>query len=143
MGFNIFQVAILMTLEGEYYRKSVEILLCGEFVAILMTLEGEYYLMPKTQLQFGSDSRNPHDIGRRILRILNNFNGIEYVVAILMTLEGEYYWEVDPRSGTERCRNPHDIGRRILLDNPDTLAKFWAGRNPHDIGRRILRLYSL
>jgi len=56
-----------------------------------MTLEGEYYQQAHyvTLLPYGS--RNPHDIGRRILPKL--FNPI---------------W-ID-----EECRNPHDIGRRIL-----------------------------
>jgi len=61
-------------------------------VAILMTLEGEYYV---TFSHHGKDRfacRNPHDIGRRILRINSS-----------------------PNSGSLKCRNPHDIGRRILL----------------------------
>jgi len=35
--------------------------------------------------------RNPHDIGRRILRIPNSATEFGIIVAILMTLEGEYY----------------------------------------------------
>jgi len=38
-----YLVAILMTLEGEYYRKSRTTQETALRVAILMTLEGEYY----------------------------------------------------------------------------------------------------
>jgi len=55
-----------------------------------MTLEGEYYenrdaLCPHT------NRRNPHDIGRRILRREIKSTEKKWKVAILMTLEGEYY----------------------------------------------------
>jgi len=56
-----------------------------------MTLEGEYYFEGGGKGGSGCSRRNPHDIGRRILRyLLNN------AAALLL------------------CRNPHDIGRRIL-----------------------------
>jgi len=57
-----------MTLEGEYYftiphkRRLLQLP-----VAILMTLEGEYYLMGIKFPEIVKFSRNPHDIGRRIL----------------------------------------------------------------------------
>jgi len=60
-------------------------------------------------------SRNPHDIGRRILQRFFYKESKESGVAILMTLEGEYYSKasvVGEFVGTSR--NPHDIGRRIL-----------------------------
>ncbi len=60
-------VAILMTLEGEYYYIYVIGRRPTGTVAILMTLEGEYYTQASLPVQ-----------------------GCK-VVAILMTLEGEYY----------------------------------------------------
>jgi len=56
-----------MTLEGEYYMATKNIdpdVLC---VAILMTLEGEYYGNITNKLITSGGCRNPHDIGRRIL----------------------------------------------------------------------------
>jgi len=48
-----------------------------QIVAILMTLEGEYYFETLLQGNPSMDCRNPHDIGRRILRFdscgRNNF----------------------------------------------------------------------
>jgi len=40
-------VAILMTLEGEYYRNLLSGLPPLKKVAILMTLEGEYYIFTR------------------------------------------------------------------------------------------------
>jgi len=110
-----------------------------KIVAILMTLEGEYYV--KTcHAKALMASRNPHDIGRRILHDLLIMKGCN-----------------------DKCRNPHDIGRRILQEkvivSPLLLKKVAilmtlegeyyrtttrstkknaTSRNPHDIGRRIL-----
>ncbi len=62
--------------------------------------------------------RNPHDIGRRILRIYIVKGAVSQTVAILMTLEGEYYPFAQVQQTIEEFRrNPHDIGRRILLTN--------------------------
>jgi len=41
--FVRFLVAILMTLEGEYYLFAIRTVDFAKAVAILMTLEGEYY----------------------------------------------------------------------------------------------------
>ncbi len=54
-----------------------------------MTLEGEYYMLAPILMQT-VQGRNPHDIGRRILRLL------------------------PPAEVFKMSRNPHDIGRRIL-----------------------------
>jgi len=107
-------------------------------------------------------SRNPHDIGRRILHEVKSNSTNVYAVAILMTLEGEYYKDgCAAPLGTSSCRNPHDIGRRILQVSLQlSLSLLWVAilmtlegeyyfkqnsrycnidsRNPHDIGRRIL-----
>jgi len=57
-----------------------------------MTLEGEYYFQNLTKEEIDEVSRNPHDIGRRIL-------------------------QQSLSEAPKGCRrNPHDIGRRILLD---------------------------
>jgi len=57
-----------------------------------MTLEGEYYgSIPVGETTF--NRRNPHDIGRRILRGFISRYFFNTLVAILMTLEGEYYKE--------------------------------------------------
>jgi len=61
-------VAILMTLEGEYYWAGTIPFSCLKTVAILMTLEGEYYTTRKVTYRKLFESRNPHDIGRRILQ---------------------------------------------------------------------------
>jgi len=60
------------------------------YVAILMTLEGEYYFNVFLRA-FRAASRNPHDIGRRILLKPLQERALPSTVAILMTLEGEYY----------------------------------------------------
>jgi len=86
----------------------------GFFVAILMTLEGEYYF-PCLCSNLIWISRNPHDIGRRILRKIWR--------TLLVGLS----------------RNPHDIGRRILLAEKYKMPELFESRNPHDIGRRILQ----
>jgi len=113
-----YHVAILMTLEGEYYSSFCAPKLKSIIVAILMTLEGEYY------------------------QALRGLGKNDNSVAILMTLEGEYYstscakhisrnksqsswhWKANITYSNnsvgelfEGCRNPHDIGRRILLQN--------------------------
>jgi len=62
-----YMVAILMTLEGEYYRFTQWFAATQKMVAILMTLEGEYYLQFLLHMGLLLQSRNPHDIGRRIL----------------------------------------------------------------------------
>jgi len=80
-----------------------------------MTLEGEYYTRSRV-MQTVPTRRNPHDIGRRILRKRKRTNCKPNFVAILMTLEGEYYSEGFALYRQENVgRNPHDIGRRILL----------------------------
>jgi len=107
-------------------------------------------------------SRNPHDIGRRILRHQQRRDPRSGLVAILMTLEGEYYKSRQPVKQAQTSRNPHDIGRRILpmrrvrpllalkvailmtlegeyYPNIQQLGLLNPySRNPHDIGRRIL-----
>jgi len=60
-------------------------------VAILMTLEGEYYLANYLKSDKAFLCRNPHDIGRRILLKSLRRRFLPITVAILMTLEGEYY----------------------------------------------------
>jgi len=57
-----------MTLEGEYYTSDVVKPKADALVAILMTLEGEYYPKSPKGLVSVLYSRNPHDIGRRILQ---------------------------------------------------------------------------
>ncbi len=80
-----------------------------------MTLEGEYYLIRIVEGTPSLQSRNPHDIGRRILQFSVNSPLQLNAVAILMTLEGEYYVQPNKRTALlKSCRNPHDIGRRIL-----------------------------
>jgi len=86
-------VAILMTLEGEYYCNLYNPPLTRQIVAILMTLEGEYYCPFSSVLKRFVECRNPHDIGRRILRRVWAGISPQSQVAILMTLEGEYYEE--------------------------------------------------
>ncbi len=110
-------VAILMTLEGEYYAVCTNTGDHRGVVAILMTLEGEYYRQRSLGLYTVGESRNPHDIGRRILRKRTNC-----------------------KPNFSACRNPHDIGRRILLVGFQG-QNFPLSRNPHDIGRRILHFY--
>ncbi len=61
-------VAILMTLEGEYYTPTAFGCFAQTLVAILMTLEGEYYTFTVDGCFLYNPRRNPHDIGRRILR---------------------------------------------------------------------------
>jgi len=56
-----------MTLEGEYYEYTRSPQKFRNPVAILMTLEGEYYFENHIVVE-AEYSRNPHDIGRRILR---------------------------------------------------------------------------
>jgi len=110
------EVAILMTLEGEYYLLPHNEQFGIFKVAILMTLEGEYYYFECRRRRADHACRNPHDIGRRILHDTFVTHRPAMQVAILMTLEGEYYpnmlrgWQHSYYS-----RNPHDIGRRILL----------------------------
>ena len=84
-----------------------------QIVAILMTLEGEYYRYKCLRIDFNG-SRNPHDIGRRILHRGVGKCSLSFFVAILMTLEGEYYWQQKALHENRDGRNPHDIGRRIL-----------------------------
>jgi len=81
-----------MTLEGEYYAVSTPRQPLGASVAILMTLEGEYYRDFLTEIANSKMSRNPHDIGRRILQGILIIWKPKLSVAILMTLEGEYYF---------------------------------------------------
>jgi len=53
-----YAVAILMTLEGEYYRLlPLQSASCGG-VAILMTLEGEYYLFCFPELGYCVESQS-------------------------------------------------------------------------------------
>ncbi len=157
-------VAILMTLEGEYY---------GEFEGVTFDKVKSRNphdigrrILPKS-LILGSITRssqsswhwkanitrwdggwqlkcfcrrNPHDIGRRILRWEKPRTLQVFGVAILMTLEGEYYLHFNPyKVMVIEGRNPHDIGRRILLAALNECGLFNFCRNPHDIGRRILR----
>jgi len=85
-------------------------------VAILMTLEGEYYAFSSLLLVSSLKRRNPHDIGRRILlwqrltlmelRLSRNPHDIGRRILPKV-------WCAEPRTGISR--NPHDIGRRILL----------------------------
>jgi len=57
-----------------------------------MTLEGEYYInISNHPSNKWGESRNPHDIGRRILLMIRRSLQRFATVAILMTLEGEYY----------------------------------------------------
>ncbi len=106
-----------MTLEGEYYSAILTRKRYFKLVAILMTLEGEYYRLIRRTFGFPYKSRNPHDIGRRILRGHSASLFSCRAVAILMTLEGEYYGRQIPAFIKQNSRNPHDIGRRILHDN--------------------------
>ncbi len=69
---NVVLVAILMTLEGEYYTFIFNPWWGGDKVAILMTLEGEYY-RSLSVLVLTENCRNPHDIGRRILLATTSF----------------------------------------------------------------------
>ncbi len=87
---QVFAVAILMTLEGEYYSIHAVFGTAAKRVAILMTLEGEYYSQRRHKNAF-LKGRNPHDIGRRILQKTSKMTLPRSFVAILMTLEGEYY----------------------------------------------------
>jgi len=57
-----------MTLEGEYYLTDKGRSKASVVVAILMTLEGEYYPHLAIVARAVWRRRNPHDIGRRILR---------------------------------------------------------------------------
>jgi len=79
-----------------------------------MTLEGEYY-KSRQPVKQAQTSRNPHDIGRRILPMRRVRPLLALKVAILMTLEGEYYPNIQQLGLLNPySRNPHDIGRRIL-----------------------------
>ncbi len=135
--FN-YRVAILMTLEGEYYYYTFLGHLLDFDVAILMTLEGEYYNthLKNNEKKFLSQS-SWHWKANITCHTWKRY--IMGFVAILMTLEGEYYNNVSTFFRWQTCRNPHDIGRRIL---PQVQRRLWRifryGRNPHDIGRRIL-----
>jgi len=82
-----------MTLEGEYYFEDTTQHGNMPVVAILMTLEGEYYGMCGATPYITPSSRNPHDIGRRILQ---------------KKIKMENFYDLR--------RNPHDIGRRILQE---------------------------
>jgi len=114
--YSEFKVAILMTLEGEYYRT----LWWKNFTRAMSQSSWHWkanITRRVTERNDNNSSRNPHDIGRRILpkvyrdgrgfaigrnphdigrRILHtqmNAEGVfNLLVAILMTLEGEYYW---------------------------------------------------
>jgi len=91
-----------MTLEGEYYILQGKLRQISCCVAILMTLEGEYYLAMAYHETAQGKSRNPHDIGRRILlQIIQNLDNL-LGVAILMTLEGEYYWIFSSSRGLKK-----------------------------------------
>jgi len=51
-------VAILMTLEGEYYAKRWEDAWAPYYVAILMTLEGEYYTIRASDSNISATSQS-------------------------------------------------------------------------------------
>ncbi len=130
-----------MTLEGEYYLQ-FSCPLAGIFVAILMTLEGEYYKFI-CQSIIKKFSRNPHDIGRRILQLLSFPFPIQFwTVAILMTLEGEYYVTAPLTIKIEASSQSSWHWKANITQNQSPAKKHRSCRNPHDIGRRIL-LYHL
>jgi len=80
-----------MTLEGEYYESAFLMWSRSRYSRNPHDIGRRILLNSLIILGLILRSRNPHDIGRRILLLFFNIESYINRVAILMTLEGEYY----------------------------------------------------
>jgi len=108
-----------------------------------MTLEGEYYAIFRVAANHCENCRNPHDIGRRILRknlSCKGFNGES---------QSSWHWKANitrppyhERLQRQMSQSSWHWKANITGEGDSVTAPLEEGRNPHDIGRRILPNYD-